>query len=171
MKKLCRGLTTVNHALQKAEMVLGCLCLATLFIVMIVNAALRYLFKSGLNWSDELNGFLFVWFGFLAAAYAMSNQTHLNITAIVLWLPRAVQLFLRAVMDLIMIVMFVLYLPPLNNLMSTLPISNVMRIPLEFIYVILPISFLLMCYHILCNLIQDIVDFLAPDSQGKERRV
>ncbi len=156
MKQVYGGLSAINAALQKFEKFLGCLALAALFFVMIANAALRYLFSSGLNWSDELNGFLFVWFGFLSAAYAMSNQSHLNITAIVNLFPAAVQLGLRVVMNGIMVAMFILYLPPLGRLMNTLPIANVMRFPLKYAYVILPISFVLMCYHITFNTIRDI---------------
>lgn len=164
MKTVCHGLAAVNKALQKIEIFLGCVSLGLLFTVMIVNAALRYLFHSGLNWSDELNGFLFVWFGFLAAAYAMSTSSHLNITAIIHYLPRAVQFIIRSIMDLIMIAMFLCYVPPLLDLMKTLPISNVMRIPLEYVYVILPVSFVLMCFHILCNLVQDLVEIFDHHS-------
>lgn len=156
MNDLYGGLSAINSALQKAEKFLGCIALAALFFIMIANAALRYLFNSGLNWSDELNGFLFVWFGFLAAAYAMSNQSHLNITALINFFPKKVQLGLRVVMNGVMLVMFAIYLPPLGRLMKTLPIANVMRFPLKYVYVILPVSFILMCYHITFNTIRDI---------------
>ncbi len=49
MKKLYRALSAVNSVLEKAETALGVICLGVLFVVMIVNAALRYLFRSGLN--------------------------------------------------------------------------------------------------------------------------
>lgn len=156
MKRIYAGLSTINATLQKSEKFLGCLALAALFFIMIANATLRYLFSSGLNWSDELNGFLFVWFGFLAAAYAMSNQAHLNITALTNLLPITVQLGLRVIMNGIMLAMFIIYLPPLDRLIKTLPIANVMRFPLKYVYIILPISFTLMCYHITFNTIRDI---------------
>lgn len=156
MKQIYKGFSAVNIALQKSEKFLGCLALAALFFIMIANATLRYLFSSGLNWSDELNGFLFVWFGFLAAAYAMSNQVHLNITALTNLFPTVVQLGLRVIMNAVMIVMFIIYLPPLGRLIKTLPIANVMRFPLKYVYIILPISFILMCYHIMFNTIWDL---------------
>ena len=158
MEQIYRGFSVVNAALQKVEKVLGCIALAVLFVVMVVNAALRYLFQSGLNWSDELNGFLFVWFGFLAAVYAMSTDSHLRITALTNLFPKVVQYLL--VMNVIMIVMFLLYMKPLQNLMRTLPISNVMRWPMKNVYLILPIAFGVMCVHILFNMLQDTVTFL-----------
>lgn len=166
MKRVYTLLATVNSALQKLEQLLGCVALAALFFIMIANAALRYLFSSGINWSDELNGFLFIWFGFLAATYAMSTQSHLNITALANLLPPGAQLGLRTVMNGIMVTMFLLFMPPLGKLLRTLPIANVMRFPLRYVYLILPISFALMIYHILFNILQDFYRFW---SKHKER--
>lgn len=165
MKKIYQALTVVNALLEKAETFLGSACLGVLFFVMIINAALRYLFRSGLNWSDELNGFLFVWFGFLASAYAMSRGKHLNITAIINLFPKGLRVFLSIVMNVIMIVMFVIYLPALGKLLNTLPKSNVMRIPLKYVYYILPLSFILMIWHCCFNIIRDLTELF---SGGKE---
>ncbi|XOQ45163.1 MAG: TRAP transporter small permease subunit [Clostridium sp.] len=161
MKRIYNVLFAFNSILQKAEKFLGCIALAFLFLVMVVNAALRYFFNNGLDWSDELNGFLFVWFGFLAAAYAMSNQSHLKITALTDLFPKVVQFGMRVVMNIIMIFIFIIYMPALDSLLRTLPISNVMRFPLKYVYIILPISFILMCYHIAFNMIQDTRQFLS----------
>ena len=165
MKKVYRVLTGVNTALEKAETLVGSACLGVLFAVMIVNAALRYLFRSGLNWSDELNGFLFVWFGFLAAAYSMSRNNHLNITAIINLFPAWLRYGLATVMNVVMIVMFALYMPALSKLLNTLPKSNVMRVPLRYVYYILPLSFALMIWHCAFNIIRDSLRFFTD---GKE---
>ena len=165
MKKIYRMLSAVNTALEKVETALGVICLGVLFVVMIVNAALRYLFRSGLNWSDELNGFLFVWFGLLASAYAMSRKKHLNITAIVNCFPKWLRFSLSTVMNIIMIVMFLLYMPALGKLLNTLPKSNVMRVPLRYVYYILPVSFWLMIYHMIYNIIRDAVEFFGSKGE------
>lgn len=171
MKQLYNSLSAVNTILQKAEKFLGCVCLGLLFFVMIVNAALRYCFGSGLNWSDELNGFLFVWFGFFAAAHAMSTNSHLNITALINAFPKTVQYVLRTVMNIIMIATFIIYMPALSKLLKTLPISNVMRVPLDYVYIILPVAFALMCYHVFFNLVRDTYQFVHhPErEEGKKR--
>ena len=156
MKKLYRLLSNINTVLEKAETFVGSACLGVLFVVMIVNAALRYLFRSGLNWSDELNGFLFVWFGLLAAAYSMSRN------------PAGLKYALATVMNCIMIVMFVIYMPALGKLLNTLPKSNVMRVPLKYVYYILPLCFGLMTWHCVFNIIRDSVRFFTG---GKEEQV
>lgn len=167
MERFYHGFSTVNAALQKVEKLLGCISLAALFLIMILNAGLRYLMGSGLNWSDELNGFLFVWFGFLAATYAMSTDSHLRITALVAFLPQVARYVLRQIMNALMIVMFLIYMEPLGNLLATLPISNVMRVPMKLVYLVLPICFGVMCIHILFNMVQDTVMLLR--ARKKER--
>lgn len=167
MERFYHGFSAVNAALQKVEKLLGCISLAALFLIMILNAGLRYLMGSGLNWSDELNGFLFVWFGFLAATYAMSTDSHLRITALVALLPQVARYVLRQIMNVLMIVMFLIYMEPLGNLLATLPISNVMRVPMKLVYLVLPICFGVMCIHILFNMVQDTVMWLR--ARKKER--
>ena len=168
MERFYHGFSAVNSALKKAEMFLRYLSLGVLFLIMIFNAALRYLMGSGLNWSDELNGFLFVWFGFLAAAYAMSTDSHLRITAFVGLFPPVVRYALKQIMNILMIAMFLLYMGPLANLMATLPISNVLRFPMKWVYLILPIGFGLMCVHILFNMLQDTMELIRGKKEPGE---
>ena len=94
MEQAFRGMVWLNTRLKRAEKALGCICLGVLFIVMISNAALRYCLQSGLNWSDELNQFLFVWMGFLAAAYTAGEDKHLNVTALTGMFPSTVRFFI-----------------------------------------------------------------------------
>lgn len=167
MEKALSGLFWFNNKLKQMEKFLGCLCLGVLFIVMISNAALRYCLRSGFNWSDELNQFLFVWLGFLAAAYTMADDKHLNVTAFVGFLPKTVQFILKELMNAIMLVFFVMYLPELIILLGQLAISNVMRLPLKYVYAVLPLSFGLMSYHIICNIIFDIMIFRQDRKKGE----
>ncbi|WP_303150527.1 TRAP transporter small permease [uncultured Cloacibacillus sp.] len=163
--KIYRGLFVLNNFLQKTEKLIGAAALAILFFVMITNAILRYFFSSGLDWSDELNGYLLVWIGFLSAAYTMSTNSHLNITAVISYLPNWLQYVLRQFMGIVQIIMFLIYIKPLIKLLKTLPISNVMKVPLEYVYIILPISFVLMTYHIIFNLLTDTLQRIAEHSE------
>lgn len=155
MSKIISGMFWLNEKLKKIEMFSGCLCLGVLFVVMIVNAVMRYCLRTGIDCSDELNQFLFVWLGFLAAAYTMGDDKHLNVTAFIGFLPAIIQYVLKQVMNVIMLVFFVMYVPELMKLLGQLAISNVMRVPLKYVYAVLPISFSLMSYHIICNIISD----------------
>lgn len=172
MDGIYKTMAKVNLYLQRAEKAVGAAALAVLFFVMITNALLRYLLNSGLDFSDELNGYLLVWVGFLAAAYTMSTNSHLNITAIITFLPKWLRYILRQIMGIIQIIMFLIYIKPLMRLLNTLPISNVMKVPLEYVYVILPVSFVLMSYHIIFNMFTDTRTFISGfREQGDTKNV
>ncbi len=170
MKKCFEVFTKVNNALKNLEMITGSLCLALLFVVMIVNASLRYLFRSGLDFSDELNGFLFVWFGFLASAYIMAQEGHLNVGAFVNLFPKKVQFAIKTILHLFLLVMIGVYIEPLEKLLNTLPISNVMRWPLKYVYVILPLCFVLMGIHIAYNIINDCINMKTLSSSERKEK-
>lgn len=161
------GLFWINGKLQQIEKFCGSACLGVLFVVMITNAGLRYCLKSGLNWSDELNQFLFVWLGFLSAAYTMGDDKHLNVTALTDLLPATLRYVIRQLMNVIMIVFFLRYIPDLFKLQARLPISNVMRVPMKYVYAVLPISFSLMAFHIICNIIRDTGCLIRARKDGK----
>ncbi len=167
MKKALSGIFWLNDRLKQVEKAAGCLCLGILFVVMISNAALRYCLRTGIDWSDEMNQFLFVWMGFLAAAYTMGDDKHLNVTAFVGFLPGSIQYILKQIMNVLMLVFFAMYIPALMELLGQLAISNVMRIPLKYVYAVLPVSFALMCYHIVCNMILDTMKFLENRKEAK----
>ncbi len=152
---------------MEIEKSIGSLLLAILFATMITNALLRYVFDSGLNWSDELNGFLFVWFSFLSASYVMGKNGHISITAFVDLLPKVGKYIVRQIMNVIMIYFSALYAFSLERVISRLHVSNVMRLPLNIVYFILPVSFILFVIHIAFNMLSETLEL----KYGKEVEV
>ena len=75
---------------------------------------------------------------------------------------------LKQIMNILMIAMFLLYMGPLANLMATLPISNVLRFPMKWVYLILPVGFGLMCVHILFNMLQDTMELIRGKKEPGE---
>lgn len=152
---LQKGCGKARRILQKGEMLIGSACLAVMLVMMLLNIFFRYILSKPIYYSDELNNYLFIWMSFLSAAYVMGNDGHVRVTAIVSLLPKRGQLWIKVVMDLIMVVVFFQYIAPSLRMLSRLKLSNMMRIPLKYVYVIMPIVFLLMCIHILVNVIEE----------------
>lgn len=168
MESVRRITNTISRTLQKIEMLLGCTCLALLLGLMLFNAAGRYLFDFPVVWSDEMNGFFFVWMSFMSCCYVMGEDNHMRVTGLVDMLPRRVQYILRTVMNVIMIVVFAYYIPGFIKLMSRVTFSGLLRIPLKYIYSILPISFVLMIIHVVNNIVNDFCKEFATGHGGKE---
>lgn len=55
------------------------LCLAAMCLMVFGNVVLRHFFDSGLNVSEELSRFMFIWLTFLGATVAMREGGHLQV--------------------------------------------------------------------------------------------
>ena len=58
-------------------------CLAVMVLLLFGNVALRYLFNSGINVSDELSRLAFVWMIFLGSVLALREHQHIGVTMLV----------------------------------------------------------------------------------------
>ena len=168
MESVRRITNAISKTLQKIEMFVGCTCLALLLGLMLFNAAGRYLFDFPVVWSDEMNGFFFVWMGFLSTAYVMGEDNHMRVTGLVEMLPRRVQYVIRTIMNVIMIIAFIYYIPGFIKLMGRVTFSGLLRIPLKYVYSILPISFGLLIVHIVNNIVNDTCKEIAARNGEKE---
>lgn len=59
------------------------LCLAAMCVMVFGNVVLRHVFDSGINTSEELSRFLFIWLTFLGAIVAMREGGHLGMDMVV----------------------------------------------------------------------------------------
>ena len=168
MESVRRITNAISKLLQRIEMFVGCTCLALLLGLMLFNAAGRYLFDFPVVWSDEMNGFFFVWMGFLSTAYVMGEDNHMRVTGLVDMMPRRVKYVLRTIMNVIMIAVFAYYIPGFIKLMGRVTFSGLLRLPLKYVYSILPICFVLMIIHIINNIVNDTCNEIATSRGGKE---
>lgn len=168
MESIRRVTNAISRTLQKIEMFVGCTCLGLLLGLMLFNAAGRYLFDFPVVWSDEMNGFFFVWMGFLSTAYVMGEDNHMRVTGLVEMLPRRTQYILRTIMNVIMICVFAYYIPGFFKLMGRVTFSGLLRIPLKYVYSILPISFVLLIVHVINNIVNDTCKEIAASRGTKE---
>ncbi len=155
---LWRRSQQLKHIMQQIELYIGILCLATMLVTMLLNIFFRYVLYKPFFWSDELNNYLFIWMAFLSSAYVMGNDAHVRVDAILTRLPQIAQHIVKMVMDLVMLVMFVLYIYPSFRILGNLRRSNMMRIPLKYVYMIMPIAFTLMSIHVIINIFNEMVE-------------
>ncbi len=58
-------------------------CLIVMVVLLFGNVALRYLFNSGINVSDEVSRLAFVWMIFLGSVIALREHQHIGVTMMV----------------------------------------------------------------------------------------
>lgn len=67
------------------------LSLAAMCIMVFGNVVLRFFFDSGINMSEELARFMFIWLTFIGAIVAMREGAHLGVDMVVRRLPPRLQ--------------------------------------------------------------------------------
>ncbi len=58
-------------------------CLVVMMVLLFGNVAMRYLFNSGINASDEVSRLAFVWMIFLGSVLALRDHQHIGVTMLV----------------------------------------------------------------------------------------
>jgi TRAP-type C4-dicarboxylate transport system permease small subunit len=118
----------------------------------------RYLLSSPSSFTDELAGFLLIWVGVLGAAYVAGRKEHLAIDILIQKSPPARQRKLQYVIYSF-ILLFALSVMVVGGviLMYTRFMLQVksaaLQLPLGYVYIILPISGLIIMYYEILHII------------------
>lgn len=82
--------------------------LSLMAILVFGNVVLRYLFNSGITWSEEMARFLFIWLVLLGAVAAFKDNSHLGVDMLTKRLSKPLKKIVFIISNLI--VLLVLYL-------------------------------------------------------------
>ncbi len=118
----------------------------------------RYVLTSPSSFTDELAGFLLIWVGLIGAAYVAGKGEHLAIDLLIQKSgparKRALQIIINVlVFSFSFLVMIVGGIWLVYTRFALEVKSAALEIPLGYIYLVLPISGILICYYALDNTI------------------
>jgi TRAP-type C4-dicarboxylate transport system permease small subunit len=77
----------LDRIIGHIEKVLLSMMLSTMIIVAFLQIVLRNFFDTGLPWGDSFVRYLVLWVGFIGAALATREGSHINIDVLSQWLP------------------------------------------------------------------------------------
>ena len=127
--------------------------MAVMTINVIWQVATRYLtfiFENPSSFTEELARFLLIWVGLLGAAYATGKKLHLAIDLIKS--PR-LDKFVQVLIFLFSLTAMVIGGIRLVYISFSLgQTSSAMQIPLGYIYLVIPLSGVIICYYTLVHL-------------------
>ena len=130
--------------------------LITLMIIMVITVSwqviTRYLLNSPSSYTEELATYLLIWISLLGAAYALRVRAHLGIDVLVRRMRQDRQRSMRLLAHVVVIVFSLVALVfggswlvyvtlDLNQL------SAAFQLPIGYVYLVLPLSGLLMTYY------------------------
>ena len=149
------GRSLIDNILSKA--------LITIMSVMVINVLwqvfTRYILGTPSSFTDELARYLMIWLGILGAAYVSGKEMHVAIDVIPSRLGKENQKRLkRLVYVLIILFAFFAFVIGGSRLVYVTYVlgqnSPALQIPLSLVYVIMPISGILIIYYKIADLIK-----------------
>lgn len=84
---MAKTLAALADALTRALEVVMVLCMAVMLVMVFGNVVLRLFFNTGIDLSEEIPRFAFVWMTFLGAIVGMRRRAHLGVDMLVQALP------------------------------------------------------------------------------------
>ncbi len=131
-----------------------CRALLVLFVTLLfVQVILRTGFGFGLPWIEELSRFAFVWFAFLGAAHAAKLNAHNRVELHLKALPPRVYAFVILFADLLWVAFNMAIVwkawEVIDGLLEFPYTSPAMEWSMAYVYMIFPISFLLISFRTL----------------------
>ena len=145
MEKLILG---VNKAVSKLLIIL----MAAIVLDVTWQVVTRFILKNPSSFTEELAGFLLIWIGLLGASHALYTKAHLGIDI----LTYKLQGMKRQVVDVIvyslvfLFALFVMVIGGLKLVNLTLTLNQIspgMKIPMGYVYTVLPLSGILMMLY------------------------
>ena len=117
--------------------------LVTTVVVVFLAAASRYVFKNPLPWTEEVARFAFIWLSFIGISIAERTNVHFRITYFINKVPKKPKKFVWMFNELIIFTaLFLLLFEGMKfGRMGAQGISAVLELPLDYIYVALPVAF------------------------------
>lgn len=138
---ILRGVTTLSIGIMVA------LCTVTF-----LQVVMRYVFQSPPFWSEEVARFLMVWVSFIGFNIVLVRRSEMTVTFFAERFPLASQRLRETVVTVLIIGFLLLgaYHGTIFSLESYRVRSIALQIPLTFVYISLPLSFLLAtCLYII----------------------
>lgn len=151
IRKCLKAEKSLEEILGRCNEYLVGLTFTSMFVIGVLALFMRYVVGLSLTWADEVNSFLLVWLTFLGASVATRQNTHISLNMNLLnLLPRPIRLFLRILLDLLLIGFLGVFIVEGSRVTIGSRIATVISLPsisMAFIYGILPASALLMMFY------------------------
>ena len=154
LKKIGHVVATVFDGLYTISSVLARVLLVAMVLIISVNVFMRYVLGSGLRWGEEIALVLVGWFVFLSIPMGVRKRLHISLH---LWrkpIPKLDAVLTRVAATGIIVVgvVFLVY----GNRLIQIAMRSIMpasRLPSGVLYMVLPLSAILMIYEGVTDLI------------------
>ena len=148
-----RSIQKVDKCLSMIENAVIILGLSAMFLILLAQVIMRYVFSRPLTWSEEAARFIFVYVSFIGISYAYSQKGHIRMEVIVNLFPQAVRRGLEVLINLGTIALFC-YMIPFSFRFIGIQAgvkATATHIPMSIVYTALPLGMALSCVRLLIS--------------------
>lgn len=148
----------LKKVLSNFELILASTCIIITTSLVMLNVIMRYFFKTGLYWSEEVATACFVWSVFIGAAAGYKHKAHVGVDMLVNLCPPTLKKIIIIVVDLILLLIngYITYIAVIYLSLSYKKPTPVLGISTAYISSSILVSFALMTIYAVYFLIQDI---------------
>ena len=134
-----------------------------------VQVFMRYVMQNSLSWSEELSRYLFVLFVNIGISFCVKTKKHIRVEVFTMWLPQRTQAVIRITADIIFLAfaLVIIYYGFItaSKIFTLNQTSPALGIPMGFIYVTLPLSYIMVMIRLVQNIAEAVRNFKL--SQGE----
>jgi len=162
----------VSLKLQSMVKILIAIILTAMFVISMAQIIGRFVFFYSLPWSEELSVYLFLWLIFLAASISIKEGNEIRIDLINFKDEKKnefLMLFRNIAALAVILVFLVSSFTLTQNAFTYAQLSSSLRISMGFIYLAMPIGFILMGLETFLNIINNINKIRGIKVQTAER--
>ena len=143
-----------KQAVDRAIAAFSVAVMVALVVCVVWQVFSRYVLNQPSTLTDELARFLMIWVGLLGAAYTVGAQRHLAIDLLAMTLKPRKQALLSLLINLLIFLFSATVvvtggLKLIAKTLATAQVSAAMQIPMGYVYLILPLSGLIMMFYTL----------------------
>ncbi|MGL5698573.1 MAG: TRAP transporter small permease [Kluyvera sp.] len=144
----------IKQAVDRTIAAFSIAVMVALVICVVWQVFSRYVLNQPSTLTDELARFLMIWVGLLGAAYTVGVQRHLAIDLLAMSINPRKQLILSVVINLLIFafaggVIVTGGLKLIAKTLATSQVSAAMQIPMGYVYLILPLTGVIMMFYAL----------------------
>ncbi|HLR26316.1 MAG TPA: TRAP transporter small permease [Fodinibius sp.] len=150
----------MRKSINKAVAYILVILMVTMLICVLWQVFTRYIMGEASTVTEELARFLMIWIGLLGGAYVAGANMHVAINLLPSRLDGCKKQILQTIINLTIIAfVFVVLIIGGSQLVHITynlgQTSAALNIPLAYVYLVLPISGLLVCYYKISDLLTD----------------
>lgn len=148
-----RSIQKVDKCLSMIENAVIILGLSAMFLILLAQVIMRYVFSRPLTWSEEAARFIFVYVSFIGISYAYRQKGHIRMEVVVNLFPQAVRRGLEVLINLGTIALFCYMIPfPFRFIGIQAGVkATATHIPMSIVYTALPLGMALSCVRLLIS--------------------